>query len=362
MSAPQAAQGRLPGYQTLTPRDPVAHRALIFGCEGQDLGTAEAEFFCQADPLGFILFARNCDNPDQLSKLTAALRETVSRDDAPVLIDQEGGRVTRMKPPHWRQIPAAGRFGEMYENHPEKALEAVHLNARLIAHELLSVGVDVDCAPSLDLRLPGASEVIGDRAFSADVETVVALGRAAADGFLAGGVLPVIKHIPGHGRALVDSHLALPVVQESLDVLKRTDFAPFCPLNALPLAMTAHIVYEAIDSQNPGTVSSTVVREVIRDHIGFDGFLISDDLSMEALEGSIEERAARTLAAGADAALHCNGKLDEMKRIADQAPELKERSQTRWQRAREALPRQVEVIDFEAGVAELDRLMTEANL
>ena len=340
----------------------MAHRALIFGCEGLDLGTAEAEFFRQADPLGFILFARNCDNPEQLAALTAALRETVGREDAPILIDQEGGRVTRMKPPHWRQIPAAGRFGEIYEVEPEKALDAVRLNARLIAHELLGVGVDVDCAPSLDLRLAGASEIIGDRAFSSDVETIVALGRAAAEGFLAGGVLPVIKHIPGHGRALVDSHLALPIVKESLDVLKMTDFAPFCPLNDLPLAMTAHIVYEAIDARNPGTVSQRVVQEVIRDHIGFDGFLVSDDLSMEALEGPVEERAARTLAAGADAALHCNGKLDEMKRIAGEAPELTAQAEARWQRAREALPEKPDEIDFEAGVAELDRLMKEASL
>jgi beta-N-acetylhexosaminidase len=335
----------------------VAHRALIFGCEGSVLTDVERDFFRDADPLGFILFARNCESRDQLKKLTSDLRDSVGRSDAPVLMDQEGGRVQRMKPPQWRDIPAPAQFGELYAIGPEAALNAVHLNARLIAHELLEVGVDVNCSPSLDLKLEGASQVIGNRAFSSDVDVVAELGRAAADGFLAAGVLPVIKHMPGHGRAMVDSHLSLPVVEEALDILKKTDFAPFVPLSDLPLGMTAHIVFTAIDADKPGTVSAKIIKDIIRDYMAFDGFLFSDDLSMEALDGAIEDRAARTLEAGADAALHCNGKLDEMKRIAACAPELSAKSQQRWIRARAALPATNAALDFDAGVKELNALL-----
>jgi beta-N-acetylhexosaminidase len=335
----------------------VANRALIFGCEGTVLSDVERDFFREADPLGFILFARNCESRDQLKKLTTDLRDSVARTDAPVLMDQEGGRVQRMKPPEWRDIPAPARFGELYAKDYDAALTAVHLNARLIAHELLEVGVDVNCSPSLDLKLEGASQVIGNRAFSSDVNVVTELGRAAANGFLAAGVLPVIKHLPGHGRAMVDSHLSLPIVEEALDILKKTDFAPFCSLNDLPLAMTAHIVFSAIDGENPGTVSAKVIKDIIRDYIGFDGFLFSDDLSMEALEGAIEDRAAMALAAGADAALHCNGKLDEMKRIAAKAPELSTKAEQRWTRARAALQTTISPMDFDAGIKELNALL-----
>jgi beta-N-acetylhexosaminidase len=335
----------------------LAHRALIFGCEGLTLSEAERVFFHEADPLGFILFARNCESRDQLSSLIADMRASVGRADAPVLMDQEGGRVQRMKPPHWRDIPAPARFGDLYARDPERALKAVHLNARLIGYELREVGVDVNCAPSLDLRFEGASQVIGDRALSGDIEAVTALGQAALDGFLAAGVLPVIKHMPGHGRAMVDSHLSLPVVEETLEELKESDFAAFCPLNNAPLGMTAHIVFSAIDAHNPGTVSAKIIKDIIRDYMGFDGFLFSDDLSMEALEGAIEDRAARTLEAGVDAALHCNGKLDEMKRIAEKAPELLPESQVRWQRARTALPTEITPVDFGAGVAKLAELL-----
>jgi beta-N-acetylhexosaminidase len=334
--------------------------ALIFGCEGTWLSEEEREFFADADPLGFILFARNCENPAQLRQLTADLRAAVGRADAPVLMDQEGGRVQRMKPSQWRKIPAPGRFGELYETDPDLACRAVRLNARLIAHELQDVGVDVNCAPSLDLRLEGASQVIGDRAFAADISTVSTLGKAAAEGFLAGGVLPVIKHMPGHGRAMVDSHLSLPVVKESLDILRETDFAPFCALGHLPLGMTAHIVFSAIDADNPATVSDRVIHDIIRDHMGFDGFLFSDDLSMEALDGEIEERASRTLAAGADAALHCNGKLDEMKRIAEVAPSLSAKSEARWLAARAVLP-EATPLDFDDSVRELDEMLEAAG-
>ena len=335
----------------------MAHRALIFGCEGAVLGDAESEFFRDADPLGFILFARNCENRDQLSKLTADLRQSVGRDEAPVLMDQEGGRVQRMKPPQWRDIPAPARFGDLFTKDPQLALKAVRLNAQLIAAELREVGVDVNCSPSLDLKFDGASQVIGDRSFSANLEAVAALGKAAAEGFLASGVLPVIKHMPGHGRAMVDSHLSLPVVETALDALKNTDFEPFCALNALPLGMTVHIVFTAIDADHPGTVSEKIIKDIIRDHMGFDGFLFSDDLSMEALDGEIEDRAANTLAAGADAALHCNGKLDEMKRIAEKAPELSSISQDRWQKAQAALPKVLETLNFEAGVEELTTML-----
>ncbi|MBT3702636.1 MAG: beta-N-acetylhexosaminidase [Alphaproteobacteria bacterium] len=335
----------------------MAHRALIFGCEGPVLSDVERDFFREADPLGFILFARNCESRDQLKKLTSGLRESVGRPDAPVLMDQEGGRVQRMKPPQWRDIPAPALFGDLFAKDTEAAFKAVHLNACLIGHELLDVGVDVNCSPSLDLKLDGASQVIGNRAFSSDAHVVTELGRAAANGFLAAGVLPVIKHIPGHGRAMVDSHLSLPVVEQALDILKKTDFAPFCSLNDLPLGMTAHIVFTAIDAENPGTVSAKIIKEIIREYMAFDGFLFSDDLSMEALEGAIEDRAAKTLKAGADAALHCNGKLDEMKRIAANAPELSTKSQQRWTRARATLPTTNTVLDFDAGVKELTALL-----
>ena len=300
------------------------------------LGSSERDFFRDADPLGFIVFARNCETPEQLKALTSDLRDAVGRDDAPVLIDQEGGRVARLRPPHWRKAPAAEMFGAAYEIDPARALQATRANATLMGRELSALGIDVDCAPLLDLRFAGASDVIGDRALSANPEIVAALGRAVSDGLLNAGILPVIKHLPGHGRGAVDSHFALPVVDTPRAELATSDFAPFKALADAPLGMTAHIVYSDIDPDLPATMSKKLIDDVIRGEIGFDGFLICDDVSMEALDGDLEQRAAAAVAAGCDVALHCNGKLGEMQAIAAQLPALTEAAKQRWQRAQDA--------------------------
>jgi beta-N-acetylhexosaminidase len=290
--------------------------AVIFGCAGYRLTDAERRFFRDADPLGFILFARNCDTPDQIRALVESLRDVVGRADAPVLIDQEGGRVARLRPPHWRAAPPPAVFGTLAGGNRTAALEAVRLNARLLADELLDLGITVDCAPLLDLRMPGTHEVIGDRSFGETPDLVAMLGRAACEGFLAGGVMPVVKHAPGHGRAMVDSHHQLPVVDTSLEELRETDFRAFRALNDMPWAMTAHVVFSAVDPERPATTSPVVVTEVIRGDIGFQGFLVSDDLSMKALAGDFAERTRAALAAGCDVVLHCNGDMAEMQAVA----------------------------------------------
>ncbi len=296
--------------------------AAVYGCAGPTLGSEERRFFAAANPLGFILFARNLEEPRQARALVAALREAVGRPDAPVLIDQEGGRVARLKPPHWRAAPAAERFGRLAARNRSTAVEAARLNARLIAAELTDLGITVDCAPVLDLRYPGAHEAIGDRAFANDPELVAVLGRAVAEGLMEGGVIPVIKHIPGHGRATVDSHRELPRVTAPLAQLERTDFAPFRALNDMPWAMTAHIVYRSVDAERPATTSARVIGDVIRGRIGFSGLLLSDDIAMDALSGGPAERARAALAAGCDVVLHCNGKLEEMAAVAAAASPL----------------------------------------
>ncbi len=290
-------------------------RAAIFGCAGLELSADERAFFRDADPLGFILFARNIDTPAQASRLTDELRSCVARADAPILIDQEGGRVARLKPPHWRKAPPGRVLGELYLKNPEKGLEAAALNSRLLAKDVASIGCDVDCLPVLDIAIAGAHSVIGDRAYAEAPEAVAAIGRAAAEGLLAEGVMAVIKHIPGHGRPTVDSHYDLPHVSASRELLERTDFVPFKLLSDLPWAMTAHVLYEAIDPSAALTVSARAVKEVVRGHIGFDGLLLSDDLNMQALGGSLGDRAERALAAGCDIALHCSGNMDEMNQV-----------------------------------------------
>jgi len=287
-------------------------RAVVLGCAGATLTGWERGFFREADPLGFILFQRNCENPQQVRALIAALRDAVGRADAPVLIDQEGGRVARLKPPHWRRYPAAAKLAGLGG---ARALEAVKLCARLIADDLFRLGISIDCAPVLDVSSPGADDIIGDRAYGSAPEEVARLGRAACEGLLEGGILPVIKHIPGHGRAGVDSHKALPRVTADRATLERTDFAPFRALAAMPWAMTAHVLYEALDAGLPATLSPKVIRETIRGTIGFDGVLISDDLSMQALGGPLEVRARDALAAGCDLALHCNGERPEIEAV-----------------------------------------------
>jgi beta-N-acetylhexosaminidase len=256
----------------------LAPRAVLFGCAGKTLDPHERDFFRDTDPLGFILFARNCETPEQIRSLVADLRASVGRADAPILIDQEGGRVARLRPPHWRLYPSGAQIAALGSNAPEAARAA----ARLIADDLSALGISVDCLPVLDLSFPGADAVIGDRSFGADPDRVAELGRAVCEGLLSGGVLPVIKHIPGHGRGTVDSHFALPVVETPRAALEATDFAPFHKLNDMGWAMTAHIVYSALDAARPATLSPTVIDGVIRRDIGFDGVLVSDDLSMQA--------------------------------------------------------------------------------
>lgn len=296
-------------------------QAAIYGCAGTELSSEERSFFREAQPWGFILFARNVADPAQLRSLTADLRETVGY-DAPVLIDQEGGRVQRLRPPHWRAWPAGRRYGELYARDAEKGLAAARLGAQLMAAELRDVGITVDCLPVLDVPVPGAHDVIGDRAYAETPEIVAALGLAAAEGLLSGGVLPVVKHMPGHGRAGADSHKSLPVVDTPKADLERIDFAPFRALRQMPVGMTAHVVYKALDPDNPATTSGIVIREIIRGAIGFDGLLMSDDLSMQALSGTLRERARASLSAGCDLALHCNGRMPEMEEVAAEAPIL----------------------------------------
>jgi beta-N-acetylhexosaminidase len=305
----------------------------IYGCAATSLSAAEKDFFREVRPWGFILFARNISEPSQVTDLVRELRDTIGDERAPILIDQEGGRVSRLKPPHWHARAPAARFGTLHKTDPEAAREAVYLNARLIAHDLAGLGINVDCLPVLDVPVPGAHDVIGDRAFSIDPATVIALGRAQIEGLMDGGVLPVMKHIPGHGRAGADSHLNLPRVSASPEDLSAGDFVTFRSLDTCPIAMTAHVVYESIDPQRPATTSPKVIRDVIRGEIGFDGLLMSDDLSMKALDGPLRVRAKRALFAGCDLVLHCNGNMDEMRDVASEVKELKDLSLKRSEHA-----------------------------
>ena len=314
-------------------------KAAIFGCSDATLTADERAFFRDADPLGFILFARNIETPEQTRRLTDELRSCIARAEAPVLIDQEGGRVLRLRPPHWRKAPPGRVLGELYARDREAGLEAARLNSRLLAADVASVGCDVDCLPVLDIALPGAHSVIGDRAYAEQPEAVAAIGRAAAEGLMAEGVMPVIKHIPGHGRARVDSHHSLPTVSEPRDTLERTDFLPFRLLSDLPWGMTAHVLYRAIDPDAALTVSARGVKDVVRGHIGFDGLLLSDDLSMQALGGTLGERAARALTAGCDIALHCNGQPDEMAEVAANTGAMTRDAVRRFQDGRRYLAR-----------------------
>jgi len=328
--------------------------AAIFGCEGLTLSKRERDFFADVAPWGFILFKRNIDTPTQVKRLTDALRETVGRADAPILIDQEGGRVQRMGPPHWPVYPPGRAYSQVQRNWSGDA-DLARLGARLIAHDLAAVGINVDCVPVLDVPAADGHEIIGDRAYGADASTVSRFGRAAAEGLIAGGVLPVIKHIPGHGRAKADSHLALPVVETSYDELDAIDFAPFKALSDMPLAMTAHVVFTAIDAKRPVTTSREAISKVIRREIGFDGLLMSDDLSMKALAGDFTERAEAALKAGCDVVLHCNGDMAEMTAVAKGTGRLKGRAASRASAALARLPRQVEPLDIEDARARFKR-------
>ncbi|KAA2235362.1 beta-N-acetylhexosaminidase [Salinarimonas soli] len=329
-------------------------RAFIVGLSGPTLTPDERSFIRDADPWGFILFKRNVTDPAGVLALTDAVREACGRADVPILIDQEGGRVQRMGPPHWPRYPAGRAYGRISANDPLTRRELARLGAQLMAHDLRAVGINVDCVPVLDVPVPGAHDVIGDRAYGLDPVTVAVLGRAAAEGLIAGGVLPVIKHIPGHGRAGADSHHDLPVVDTPREELEALDFAPFRHLADMPLAMTAHVVYTALDPAAPATTSRRVMRDIIRGHIGYDGLVMSDDLSMNALKGTLRERADASFGAGCDVGLHCNGKLDEMMQVAAAAPVLRGRARRRAEAAMARIRHVPEPFDVPEGRARLD--------
>ena len=318
--------------------------SVIFGCSGLSLTQEERDFYNEVQPWGFILFGRNVDTPEQVSQLVADLKACVSHNDVPILIDQEGGRVRRLRPPHWDPYPAGEVFGQHYNEDKERGLRFAWLQSRLMAADLRKLGVNVDCLPVLDVPVRGSHDVIGDRAYGDEPTIVSEIGQSAADGLLCGGVLPVIKHIPGHGRAGVDSHKDLPIVNASIEELKKSDFEPFKRLRDMPLAMTAHVVYTAIDAENPATTSPKVINDIIRDYIGFDGLLMCDDLSMHALKGTFEERTEASFAAGCDVVLHCNGDLAEMRPIAASCPKL----------SGDALRRAVQATDLFANIEACD--------
>src|SRR3954447_12560415 len=290
----------------------MSSRAFITGVSGLELDATEREFIREMRPWGFILFKRNVEAPDQVSALVDEFRNCLGEADAPVLIDQEGGRVARLGPPHWPIYPPGAVFGALYDLDPALGLTAARLSSRLIAADLTDLGISVDCLPLADVPVAGADAVIGNRAYGTEPSKVAAIARAVTEGLQQGGVLPVLKHIPGHGRATADTHFKLPVVDTPAAELETTDFAAFQPLADLPMAMTAHVVFSALDPAQPATTSATIIEQVIRGSIGFQGLLMSDDVSMNALAGSLAERTRALLSAGCDMVLHCNGKLDEM--------------------------------------------------
>lgn len=308
-------------------------KAMILGCAGKSLTREEVRFYRGECPWGFILFARNVGETEQIRDLVAEMRDCVGRPDALVFIDQEGGRVQRLRPPLAPNYPAGAALGALWRDDHEAGVRAAWLLARLHAFDLMRLGITADCLPVLDVPVEGASDVIGQRAYGKEPHVVTELGRAAAEGLMAGGVLPVMKHIPGHGRAFADTHLELPTVDASLDELRRHDFAPFQALNHLPMAMTAHVVYSAVDPENPATTSGKVVEEIIRREIGFEGLLMSDDTSMKALSGDFPSKAAAILAAGCDLVLHCNGVMEEMSGIASRTRALDGTALRRAERA-----------------------------
>ncbi len=305
--------------------------ALIVGLAGEQLLEEERAFLRRARPAGIILFARNCRVPSQVSALVDAALTAIGARDTLVLIDQEGGRVRRLRPPHWRALPPASCFAALRDVDPERARRAAWLAARLTAQDLRAIGINTNCTPVLDLRVPGAHDIIGDRSYGSKPVDIALLGRAVAEGHMAGGVVPVIKHIPGHGRALADSHLELPIVETDRAELEASDFAPFRMLSAMPAAMTAHVVYSAIDAALPASASPLMTREIIRGHIGFDGLLMSDDLGMKALSGTFRERAEAVIGAGSDIALHCSGNLTEMEAAAEGVPALAGKALARFE-------------------------------
>ena len=335
----------------------MAQKSFITGCAGSVLTENERAFIRTEKPWGFILFARNCVDQDQISALCDSMRAVSNDDAAPIFIDQEGGRVRRLRPPLVADYPAGAAYGTLYSENKANGLRAAWIGARLMAHDLRGMGITGNCVPIVDVRQPFGDDIIGDRAYGADPQSVAAIGRAVADGTMAGGVLAVMKHIPGHGRAGLDSHKALPVVENAIEELRGIDFSPFRSLADLPLAMTAHIVYTALDGNLPATTSQEVITQIVRGEIGFDGALMSDDLSMQALSGSIAERTKSALDAGCDIALHCNGDLAEMQEVADQSSELVGNPKRRTDAAR-AVQRTPGATDIQALRDEFDDLLS----
>jgi beta-N-acetylhexosaminidase len=329
--------------------------AAIYGCAGLELTAAEQAFFAAKKPLGFILFKRNIDTPEQVRALINALKAAAGHPDVLILVDQEGGRVQRFKAPHWPSYPPAAAY-EAVANSPFEQREYVRLGAQLMAHDLRALGVNVDCAPVLDVPQAGTHDVVGDRAYGLTAETVAVMGRAAAEGLLSGGVLPAIKHAPGHGRAQVDSHHELPVVKARREELDKVDFLPFAVNADMPLAMTAHVVYTALDRRNPATTSKKVIR-LIREDIGFDGLLLSDDICMGALKGPVAARARAALRAGCDIVLHCSGDLEEMKAVSVFVPVIRGKVQVRLDRALARLKHKVEPLNVEEARGRLQVLL-----
>ncbi|MBR0930466.1 beta-N-acetylhexosaminidase [Bradyrhizobium diazoefficiens] len=338
----------------------MSTRAFITGVSGTELTAVEREFIRDQRPWGFILFKRNVASPAQVAALVAELRSSAGAPDAPVLIDQEGGRVQRLGPPHWPVYPPGAVFSTLYDTDSALGLTAARLSARLIAADLADLSITVDCLPLADVPVPGADAVIGNRAYGTEPAKVAAIARAVTEGLEQGGVLPVLKHIPGHGRATADTHFKLPTVDTPRNELERTDFAAFKPLSDLPMAMTAHVVFSAVDPAHPATTSATMIADVIRGAIGFQGLLMSDDVSMNALSGNIAERTRAIFAAGCDVALHCNGNIEEMRAVAGETPELSGRA---LERANAALAarKAPQPLDRAAARAELDALIARAN-
>jgi beta-N-acetylhexosaminidase len=334
-------------------------QAAIYGPAGLDLTDSERDFFRDADPAGFILFKRNCETRDQVRRLTDSLRDLSGRPDVPILIDQEGGRVARMKPPEWPAFPPAERFAALYRAAPSSAIEAARANARAVALMLREVGVNVDALPLLDVRQEGANDIIGDRALGSEPMQVAALGRAVLDGLASAGVVGIIKHIPGHGRALVDSHKELPVVAATEQDLE-IDLEPFERLSSAPMGMMAHVVYTVWDAYRPASMSPTIIRDIVRGRIGFDGWLMSDDIGMEALEGDFGTRAAGVVAAGCDVALHCSGKMEEMVAVAAAVPEMSDEGEARMHRAMACALAPADGSNFAESIATRDALLALA--
>tara|TARA_R110002110_G_scaffold3305_11_gene16898 strand:+ start:1978 stop:3003 length:1026 start_codon:yes stop_codon:yes gene_type:complete len=334
--------------------------AAIFGCSGTVLNEAEVAFFRETNPFGFILFARNISDPAQVRTLVADLRAAVGRGDAPVLIDQEGGRVARLRPPYWQERPAGRLFGEIYDRNADAGKRAARLNAALIGVELAALGIDVDCAPVCDVPVPGAHDIIGDRAYHMDPDIIATLADEVCEGLAMAGIMPVIKHIPGHGRAMADSHLDLPTVGAEPEMLETTDFLPFRRLNGAPWGMTAHIIYSEIDHRLPATLSAHVVKKVIREQIGFDGLLLTDDLSMKALTGSFDDRAIAAQQAGCDIVLHCNGDMTEMQEVARGTEEMSPDAVRRAEAARSWLNARRKDFDIADAEVELGGIMASS--